>query len=176
MAMRKAFAAFVVLAVLAGSSGAQAAPSARGRTAAAPAALRRSLNLWATIDVCNASDQPNTIGVRGSMPGDRVAGDAIFMRFRLQYVGATGTWVNLNSGVSPFLRVASAKAAHEDGWSVQLRPGPHKLPTTWRGVVTFQWRRGTTVLASISRATTAHHEGLTGADPPNYSAATCAIG
>ena len=144
--------------------------------AAAPAALRHSLNLWATIDVCNPSDQPLTVGVRGSMPGDKVAGDEIYMRFRLQYVGATGTWVDLGSGASPFIKVGSAKAARQDGWSFQLRPGTHKLATTLRGVVTFQWRRGKTVLASISRPTTAGHESLGGADPPNYSAASCSIG
>ena len=176
MAMRKAFAAPAVLAALAAASGAQAAPPARARVAQTPASLRHSPDLWATIDVCNASDQPDTVGVRGSMPGDKVAGDQIYMRFRLQYVAATGTWTNLYSGASSFIKVASAKAAHEGGWSFQLRPGPHKRATTWRGVVTFQWRRGAKVLAAISRPTTAHHEGLTGADPPNYSAATCAIG
>jgi len=173
MAMRKAFAALAVLAVLGAASGAQAAPRAR---AAAPAALRRSPNLWATIDVCNASDQPDTVGIRGSMPGDKLAGDEIYMRFRLQYVGATGTWADLNSGASPFIRVGTAKAARQDGWSFRLLPGPHKLATTLRGVVTFQWRRGTTVLASLSRPTTAGHESLAGADPPNHTAATCAIG
>jgi hypothetical protein len=174
--MRKALAAVAFAAALAGPSGAQAAPHGSARTAAAPVTLRRSLNLWATIDVCNPTDQPLTVGVRGSMPGDKVAGDEIYMRFRLQYVGATGTWMNLGSGASPFIKVGSAKAARQDGWSFQLRPGTHKLATTLRGVVTFQWRRGTTVLASISRATTAGHESLGGADPPDYSAATCAIG
>ncbi len=32
--------------------------------------LLHSRELWATVDVCNPKDQPNTVGIRGSMPGD----------------------------------------------------------------------------------------------------------
>jgi hypothetical protein len=45
-----------------------------------------------------------------------------------------------------------------------------------RGVVSFQWRRGTRVVESVTRPTTAGHRSLAGADPPNFSAATCSIG
>jgi hypothetical protein len=171
-------AGLAALAALACALGANAAAGARShaRAAAAPAALRRSLNLWATIDVCSPGDQPDTVGIRGSMPGDKAAGDDIYMRFRLQYAGANGrTWLNL-AGSSGFIRVGSAKAARQDGWSFLLTPVSGRPATTLRGVVTFQWRRGATVLAAISRATTAGHESLAGGDPPNYSAATCIIG
>jgi hypothetical protein len=158
------------------ASGAQAVDAARVFTAGAPPALRHSLDLWATIDVCNPADQPDTVGVRGSMPGDRVATDAIYMRFRLQYEGASGTWVDFTGGLKPgFVKVASAKKAHQDGWSFQVKPPRSPRTTTLRGVVTFQWRRAATVLASISRPTTAGHESLRGADPRDFSAATCTI-
>jgi hypothetical protein len=153
------------------------APAVHRSTAGAPAALRRSLNLWATIDVCNPADQPDYVGVRGSMPGDKLATDEIYMRFRLQVTGAPGKgWVDLPGGSSPgFIRVSSALKARQGGWSFRLTPRGGSA-VTLRGVVTFEWRRGATVLAQLSRPTTAAHESLAGADPAGYSAATCSIG
>jgi hypothetical protein len=153
-----------------------AARAARG--ALAPASLRHSQLLWATIDVCNATDQPDRVGIRGSMPGDRRAHDSIYMRFRLQYLNTvTKRWVDLGVGASSrFINVGSARSARQDGLTFQLMPVSGKPAVTLRGVVTFQWRRRSLVLASISRVTTAGHESLAGADPPNFSAATCTIG
>jgi hypothetical protein len=174
---RSLIVALCALAALTCAVAAYATPRGRARASSAPAALRHSLNLWATIDVCSPVDQPDSVGVRGSMPGDKLAGDEIYMRFRLQLKGTSGTeWVNLQSGSSRFIKVGSAKSARQKGWSFQLVPVAGRPATTLRGVVTFQWRRGATVIASISRASTAGHESLAGADPPNYSAATCAIG
>jgi hypothetical protein len=174
---RRLLLAVAALAALTGAAGAHAATRTHAHASGAAAALRRSLNLWATIDVCNAIDQPNTIGVRGSMPGDRVASDDIYMRFRLQYSGSAGpAWVDLHAGSSPFIKVGSAKSARQDGWSFRLMPPSGGPTTTLRGVVTFQWRRGATVLATVSRPTTSGHESLAGADPPDYSTASCAIG
>jgi hypothetical protein len=146
--------------------------------AVAPASLRRSQLLWATIDVCNPADQPDMVGIRGSMPGDRRAHDSIYMRFRLQYQSAsTKRWIDVGVGASSrFIKVGSARSARQDGLTFQLMPASGKPAVTLRGVVTFQWRRGSLVLASISRATSAGHESLAGADPPNFSAATCTIG
>ncbi len=46
------------------------AGAATPRLTPAQRALLTSKELWATIDVCDPPDQPNTLGVRGSMPGD----------------------------------------------------------------------------------------------------------
>jgi hypothetical protein len=170
-----ALSALGALCALCASAIAPAALGAGARATSAPAALRRSLNLWATIDVCNPTDQRDYVGVRGSMPGDRIATDDIYMRFRLQVTSAAGTWVDLVGGLSPFMKVASAQTARQDGWSFRLTPRAGKRATL-RGVVTFEWRRGTAVLARLSRATTAGHRSLGGADPPKFSAATCSIG
>jgi hypothetical protein len=173
---RTVLAALAVLATLGPALAAQPAAAARprARPAVAPAALRHSLDLWATIDVCGPTDQPHTVGVRGSMPGDRDSRDSIYMRFRLQFMdGARNRWVDVRGANSGFLRVGSARAAREDGWSFQLKPIAGHPAATLRGVVMFQWRRGAVVLASISRASTAGHQSVAGADPPNYSAATC---
>ena len=180
-ASRKALAALAGLLLLSALAIAPAALGAHTRAARsaanAPAALRRSMNLWATIDVCSPADQPDYVGVRGSMPGDKVATDAIYMRFRLQVMSAAGKpWVDLPGGSSPgFIRVSSAVKARQDGWSFHLTPRGGKA-VTLRGVVTFEWRRGASVLAQISRPTSAGHESLAGADPSGYSAATCSLG
>jgi hypothetical protein len=168
--------ALIAIAAAVLASRAHVVDAARRVAVGAPPALRHSLHLWATIDVCNPADQPDIVGVRGSMPGDGVATDAIYMRFRVQYEDASGTWVDFTGGLKPgFIKVASARRAHQDGWSFQVKPPRGARTTTLRGVVTFEWRRGATVLASISRPTTAGHESLRGADPPNFSAATCTI-
>ena len=65
-----------------------ASPAAKPTTAA-ERKLLQSPQLWATIDGCNPSDQPNTVGVRGSMPGDEQSKDEMYMRFRLQYLDSS---------------------------------------------------------------------------------------
>jgi hypothetical protein len=161
-------AALLLAAVLAARSDAR--PPAAGLEVRA---LARSHQLWSSINVCNPPDQRNTVGVRGSMPGDGRSGDTLYMRFRLQQVSEKGTWVDLAGAASGFIRIGSAKLGLESGRSFILMPG--SPPLTVRGVVTFQWRRGRAVLATLSRPTTAAHKGLKGADPKNFSAALCQI-
>src|SRR5437763_1068514 len=116
----------LVLAALAlalAAPAASAAPSRTGRTS--NHALLASHELWATIDVCNPKDQPDTVGIRGSMPGDKMAAGKMFMSFRLQYADANGRWVDLVSGASPnYVAVGSSAAAREGGRSFQLVPVP----------------------------------------------------
>jgi hypothetical protein len=145
-------------------------------TEAAP--LLRSRLLWATIDVCNATDQPDTIGIRGSMPGDHVAHDTMFMRFRLQYMNTTTkAWVDLTKGAAEaYTNVGTGASARQAGRSFQLNPVAGQPAFTLRGVVNFEWRRRGTVVAQASRATSAGRVSLAGSDPEGFSAATCLIG
>jgi hypothetical protein len=149
-----------------------------GQIAASNHSLYQSRELWATIDVCSPPDQSDTVGIRGSMPGDGQPHDAMYMRFRLQYRdAATGKWVDLASGAAPsFVAVGAAKTARQAGRSFQLVPVAGKPAFTLRGVVSFQWRHGTTVVHAVSRPTTAGQMSLAGADPAGFSAATCTIG
>jgi hypothetical protein len=138
-------------------------------------ALSGSHVLWATVDVCNPKDQPDTIGIRGSMPSDGHKGDTLFMRFRVQYEEAQSKqWVdvakNADSGFQP---VHDAGAASQAGRNFQLVPTTGAF--TLRGVVSFQWRRGKRVMYAITRTTMTGHESLAGADPKGFSAATCTI-
>jgi hypothetical protein len=156
---------------------ASAAPTKATTPTAAERALLDSHELWATIDVCNPADQPDTVGVRGSMPGDHHAHDKMYMSFRLQYENASKQWVNLSSGASSgFIAVGSGASARQGGTSFELKPVAGKPAVTLRGVVDFQWRRGSAIVFSTAVPTVVGHKSLAGADPPAYSAATCVIG
>jgi hypothetical protein len=134
--------------------------------------------LWATIDVCSPPDQPDTVGIRGSMPGDGHPHDTLYMSFRLQYESGSGnnaSWSNLGAGGSSgFISVGGGGTSRQAGRSFTLVPVPGKH-STLRGVVAFQWRRSSKVMRSVERTTTAGHISQTGADPKSYTAATCAI-
>jgi hypothetical protein len=155
---------------------------ALGAGAPAPARSARPLlgsrDLWATIDVCSPGDEPNTVGIRGSMPGDGNSHDRMYMSFRLQYRDArTGAWVNLTNGAgSAFVAVGGGGSARQGGRSFQLMPVAARPAFVLRGVVDFQWRRGQRVTGSASRPTTGGHRSLAGADPADFSSASCRIG
>jgi hypothetical protein len=135
-----------------------------------------SRELWATVDVCNPKDQPNTIGIRGSMPGDGHPKDTMYMRVRVQYEDpSTKKWVYMARGDSGLLKLGSASVARQGGFSVELAPVAGRAAFMLRGYVTFQWRRGAKVLKSASSVTTAGHKSQASADPPGYSAATCKL-
>jgi hypothetical protein len=139
--------------------------------------LTHSRELWATVNVCSPGDQPNTIGIRGSMPGNGHAADAMYMRFRVQYLDATtNKWVDLSQGAdSGFLKVGSAALTRQSGRSFQFAPTAGKPAFTLRGYVIFQLRKGSTVLETVTRPTSAGHTSLAGADPRGFSAATCTL-
>jgi hypothetical protein len=168
-----AAAALLLAAALAASAPAAAAPKR-----ASAHALLSSHELWATIDVCNPTDQANAIGIRGSMPGDREAHDKMYMSFRAQYLNATTKqWVNLVGGVShSYIPVGSGASARQDGFVFTLAPAAGAAAVELRGVVDFQWRQGSTVLLSAARPTAAGHLSVIGADPQGFSAASCLIG
>jgi hypothetical protein len=159
------------------STGATGTRAAGKSTTAAQRALLQSPQLWATLDVCNPSDQPDTVGVRGSMPGDERPKDELYMRFRLQYLdSSTKQWVDLANGAdSGYIAVGSARSARQTGRSFQLVPVAGKPAVELRGVVSFQWRRGSAVEYTVSRPTTAGHDSLAGADPKGFSAAECSL-
>jgi hypothetical protein len=151
--------------------------AAAGARRTSKQALSSSHELWATINVCSAADQPDTVGIRGSMPGDGQTHDRMFMSFRLQYMDPAGKrWVNLTGASSQFIPVGTASAARQGGWSFQLIPVPGKAAFTLRGIVSFQWRNGASVLDSFTRPTSGGRHSLAGADPSGFSTASCLVG
>ena len=169
--------ALLVVVALVTPASLPALASAGSSSTASGSTLLKSPQLWATIDVCNPTDQPDTIGIRGSMPGNDQSGETMYMRFRLQYHEPAGKqWVDLAGSASNFVAVGGAKAARQAGRSFQLVPVPGKPAFMLRGVVSFQWRKGSKIEESVSRPTTAGHQSLAGADPAGFSTAGCSIG
>ncbi len=171
-------AAIPLACALPGAAGAAKAPAPHPSSEAAlMKALLHSRELWATIDVCSPADQPDFVGIRGSMPGDRHSKDKMYMRFRLQYMDAAKRqWVDLAGARSPnYVYVGPGSTVRQGGRSFQLVARPGKPAAELRGVVEYQWRRGKAVIQSTSRGTGAGHKSVAGADPPGYSAATCKV-
>ena len=139
--------------------------------------IEASANLWATIDACSPADQTDVIGVRASMPVVGAPGVVMYMRFSLEYEGATATkWVPVFGATSlpPFVDVgAETSGVVQSGSSFTVQPAP--TATLLRGVVDFQWRRGTTVLLSARLDTSSGHPTTVDSDPRGFSAATCTI-
>jgi hypothetical protein len=145
---------------------------------ASAGAARRTPVVWATVNVCDTQTSPNQMGIRGSMSG-LARTSRMFMRFRVQFQNADGRWRTIKSGPlsdSGWVRVAAGRRGeHNAGWSFEFKPpasgGAHVL----RGVVSFEWRRGKRVLQESRVWTEEGHPGTAGAEPPDFSAATCEI-
>jgi hypothetical protein len=171
---------FVALTVLVMSAAASASTPGSAKTpkpTQRERALLSSHELWATFDVCDPPNEPNTVGIRGSMPGDGQSNQKMFMSFRLQYMNAHKLWVDVAGTASPsFVAVGSAAAARQGGATFDLKPVNGQPPVTLRGVVDFEWRHGKAVVLSATRTSTTGHKSLAGADPANFSAETCVIG
>ena len=133
--------------------------------------------LWATVNVCDTGEAPNQIGIRGAMPG-LARSTRMSMRFRVQFKDSDGKWRPISSGAdSGWQPVATARRGiHDAGWTFEFEPPPAASGAyVLRGVVQFQWRRSGHAVKRDRKTTQAGHPGTAGADPDDYSAATCAI-
>jgi hypothetical protein len=165
------------LVLLGGSSALAAGGSSQVPSARQAGSLLSSRQLWATINICNPKDQPDMVGIRGSMPAGGQPQDKMYMSFRLQYLNLTsGHWTDLAATASPSFLSVGSHTARQGGQSFQLVPVSGRPAVKLRGLVEFQWRRGKKLLLSARRPTTAGHRSLAGADPAGFSAATCQIG
>lgn len=156
------------------------APAAQGRT------VRPSKDLWATVNICDTPAHPDTIGIRGSMPGSGRRGEVMFMRFRVQFYARTDQkWHNIARGAdSGLIRVGSARhKVRQSGWSFRFMAPDGSDSYVVRGVVTFAWRRERRIngrrtyrtVARTERRTKSGHPNAVGADPPGYSSGLCEI-
>ncbi|WCB96817.1 hypothetical protein DSM104299_05585 [Baekduia alba] len=167
--MRTLLAAIAGLA-LAGASTATAADS--GPT------VDKSPLLWATINICDTTKHPDTIGIRASMPGSGKTGEKMYMRFQVQYFRAsTKKWAPADATVdSGFQSVGSAKfRRRESGWNFSITPPPQGQTYRLRGLVSYEWRVGKKVVRKAQKRTHSGHKGTFGADPKTFSAAECTI-
>jgi hypothetical protein len=163
--MRRAIAILAVLAGLVPAS-------------SAAARVPREPVVWATVNACDTRERPNQIGIRGSMEG-LARHSRMYMRFRVQYQTLEREWRTLKSSPltdSRWTRVASGRRGeHDAGWSFEFKPpatgGAHVL----RGLVLFEWRRGKRVVEHARAFTEEGHPGTAGAEPADFTAATCLI-
>ena len=119
--------------------------------------------LWATVNICDTESHPNEIGIRASLPARTV-----LLRFRVQYRDSTdGRWRWVRGASSGWHKAR----ARESGWSFEVAGDGTRI---LRGVVNYRWtRRGKVVRRT--RLTTVGHQSSAGADPADFSAATCRI-
>jgi hypothetical protein len=146
--------------------------------AASAQTVDKSRHLWATVNTCDTRKNPDTLGIRASMPGSGKAEERMYMRFRAQYFSeADNRWHNFTTRAtdSGWQRVGSARfKARQSGWNFQFRPRKGQS-FELRGAVRFEWRRGSKVVRRASKRTTAGH-GTAVSDPKGYSSGTCRIG
>jgi hypothetical protein len=141
----------------------------------AAASAQGTKDLWATVNVCDTAAKPNTIGIRGSMPGLKRRA-TLRMRFRVQYLAPDGRWLAVRRNADSRWRKVGLRSGGriESGWSFEFAP-PRSGDVVLRGVVNFQWRRGSKVVRSARRITEGGHISTVGADPPGFSAGTCRV-
>jgi hypothetical protein len=156
-----------LVALGAGTAGAADAPT-----------VDQSPLLWSTINICDTTKHPDTIGIRASMPGSGKKAEKMYMRFQVQYFRAsTKRWAPTDATVdSGFQSVGSALfRRRESGWNFSITPPPAGQTYRLRGIVSFEWRVGKKVVRKASKRTHSGHKGTFGADPKTASAAECVI-
>ena len=133
--------------------------------------------LWATVNVCDTVAHPDTVGIRGSMPGSGDPDEHMFMRIQLQYYAlADDSWHNIGpTGDTGFIAVGPGKyKARQAGRYFTVKP-PATGSYTLRGAVTYEWRVNGDVVKRARRRTTSGHGSTSGADPRGFSAASCIL-
>jgi hypothetical protein len=129
-------------------------------------------DLWATVNVCDTAAHPDEIGIRSSMPGGRPK-TRLQMRFRVQYRDLTdGSWRAVRDADSGWQRIGRGRRSRESGWSFEVAGDGTRI---LHGVVTYRWTRNGRILRRARRVTEGEHRSTVGADPPDFSAATCRI-
>jgi hypothetical protein len=139
----------------------------------APSATAQEPDLWATVNVCDTAAHPDEIGIRASMPGGRRL-TTLAMRFRVQYRDLKdGRWRYVRDADSGWTRVGrQAGSALESGWSFQVSGRGTRI---LRGVVWYRWVRRGKITRRDRRVTEGGHRSSAGADPADFSAATCRV-
>jgi hypothetical protein len=162
--LRLVIALALAAAALAGPAGAAPPPDA-GRTGGP----------WATVNVCDTAGHPDGVGVRGWMPGARRM-PRLQMRIRIQF-RRKGAWVAVKGADSGWIDAGGAgQRAGEAGRTFTVTPPRAGRAFILRGVVLFRWRDAEgRVRRGARRATRGGHPGTAGADPRDFSAATCTV-
>jgi hypothetical protein len=140
--------------------------------ASAAPARADDADLWATVNVCDTAAHPDEVGIRASMPGGK-RGTRLLMRFRVQYRDlSTGRWRAVRDADSGWRKAGKGRPTREAGWSFEVAGEGTRI---LRGVVTYRWKRNGHAVRNAKRVTAGGHRSTDGADPADFSAATCLI-
>lgn len=140
--------------------------------------VEKSRDLWATINVCNTQAHPNTVGIRGSMPGLGNRRATLQMRFQVQYKDKTdGKWHNTDESADSGWKTVGRTRAEviESGQNFTFGAPAAGGSLVLRGSVRFKWLRKGRVVLRSRRFSEGGHRSTAGADPPDYSSALCLI-
>ena len=95
------------------------------------------------------------------------------MRFRVQWRDGN-RWRFVTGADSGWRKLSRSRGrAIESGWSFEFEPPAKAI--TFRGVVGYRWVRNGRIVASAREITESGHRSTAGADPADYSAATCSM-
>jgi hypothetical protein len=146
---------------------------------AVPAQANAAKYLWATVNVCDTPKAPNTVGVRGSMPGNGTR-QRLYMRFEAQYFDELKDRFVSTGSRTRWMRVGSARfKSTQAGFSFAFTDPPAGSEFRMRGIVGYQWRarrKGRLVVVKRARRITRGGvRGVEGGDPRGFSAASCVI-
>ena len=132
----------------------------------AATALAGGSSTWATVNICDTTAHPDEIGIRAAMPARHDTTEQL--RFRVQYRDLSdGRWKPVLGADSGWRR----RRGRGTGWSFEVTG----RGTILRGVVRYRWIRNGHVVRRARRVTEGGHPQTTGADPEDFSAATCRI-
>lgn len=142
--------------------------------AVAPAA-RTPARPWATVNLCDPPERPVAVGVRAFVPRRPRTTAAQWIRVRVQYRDAAGTWRPVRSGGDGgWSRIGSGRRDVKGGRTFTFRPPAAGRSLVLRGIVHVEWRRRGRLVARTRVRTTAGH-----ADPRDprlaVSRSTCVI-
>jgi hypothetical protein len=151
--------------------------------ALAPAAPAATRDLWATINVCDTVSNPDSVGIRASMPGG--TGRRMYMRFALEFFQQpSGPWGRVSGDSATGWKYAgSARLKNRRaGFTFRLGPPPPGSRFLVRGVVRYEWRerrrtrrgRRIVVVRRAARRTEVGHGTVVG-DPPYFSDSVCEV-
>lgn len=133
--------------------------------------------LWATVNICDSEQSPDTLGVRASIPGTGRRNERMYLRFRAQWFSrAEQRWREFEAEGfdSGWVSVGSARfRARQSGWTFPFKVEAGQS-IELRAVVRYEWRRGGKVARREVRRTRSRHR-TPNSEPAGYSAATCEI-
>jgi hypothetical protein len=168
-------AGLILIAAVASSAAAAATarrtsrPPSPARIRAAVRAAERSRSLWATVNICDTARHPDTIGVRGQMPGLGFPAD-LSMGVQIDYWSFRKNKFVTDPGVTKKVTLGSASDRLVQG-GANFRFTP---PVVLSGTVTFEWKLAGKVIGRATRLT-GHDRHVDGGDPPGYSAPDCTM-